>query len=118
MPWYPCCNCLAMGKVMVSFSCAHVVGSALVACGRVVGGVVSLDYPIGGFGCLGAADLAHCFDRVVCPCFLMYLVALPGLWADFIWLVCLMVCLIAWPTRLWGLVLVFLYRADAPFPMF
>ena len=26
VPWYPCCLCSAVGGVMVSFSCARVVG--------------------------------------------------------------------------------------------
>ena len=90
----------------------------LVACGRVVGGVVSLEYPIGGIGCLGAANLAQCLVRVSTTCALfrigcsdgfslnfrwifvylilecrlcilvslVFLVALPGLWADFNWI--------------------------------
>ena len=29
-----------------------------------------MEYPIGGIGCLGAANLANCLVRVVCPCFL------------------------------------------------
>ena len=38
------------------------------ACGRVVGGVVSMEYPIGGVGCLGAANLAQCLVRVSTSC--------------------------------------------------
>ena len=50
----------------------------LVAYGRVVEGVVFLEYSIGGFGCLGAADLAHCLARVSTTCALLGLVFPPG----------------------------------------
>ena len=85
-----------------------------------------MEYPIGGFGCLGAANLAHGLVRVVCPCFLGFswfpcpncgrilFGFLPGMWA----LVSygLYACWFAWSPR--GLVLVIMFRADSPFPMF
>ena len=58
----------------------------LVACGRVVEGVVFLEYSIGGFGCLEAADLAHCLARVLTTCALCRIGFSAGFSLNFRWI--------------------------------
>ena len=58
----------------------------LVACGRVVEGVVFLEYSIGGIGCLGATDLAHCLARVLTTCALFRIGFSAGFSLNFQWI--------------------------------
>ena len=58
---------LSAEKELFSFCCWS-RWCLLDACGRVIGGVVSLDFPIGGIGFLGATDLTHCLVRVSTTC--------------------------------------------------
>ena len=66
----------------------------LVACGRVVEGVVFREYSIGGIGYLGAADLAHCLARVSPT---SYMLSIFGIWSSRLCVLVPLVFLVALP---------------------